>query len=246
MNIPLRCCIAALVMAAAPVQADEASGWLAPAAAGDGQLTVEAAERASPAPAGSSEGFLGIIGGNVEVAGSDLRATYQCYFCAPVTVQQPVQFSGGGSFGLRAGIWGAGAWRPAGLAVEVGGSRVAGDQVRVRYQGFGIAPLLRLPLVGNTGTGRRQVAAYGGVLLFRLTGGTVDVDFPGLPRPLSGTPTGMAKGVLLGVSARFGRLGLMLEGRRVDLRVTLDSMAGDEADFRLDSTQTLVGVNYCF
>lgn len=235
---------AGLALLAGILAAGEARPETDPVSGAPAPQTVAAAD--GRAASGRGAFFAGIVGGNVEAADSRASGTYQCYLCTPVTDEARVRFSGGGAVGLRAGMWGTTGRVNPGIAVEAGGVHIAGDHVTLHYQGFGVAGLLRLPLLRNAQQPGGRLIPYAGLQLFRLQGGSVEVSLPALPRPLSGTPSGLAHGALLGLALPVGHLEVAAEVRKVNLQVRMDAIASDEAEFRLDSTQTLLAISYCF
>lgn len=221
------------------------------------EMMQEAADAsASPAPANhetsgdsapsglQGEFYTGLFGGNVEAADTTVSGIYQCYFCVPVSDQATSSLGGGGVFGLRGGYWSTrGALNP-GIAFEASAAGVSGDRVSLHYQGYGISPMVRLPLRRSTEYPGGRLNPYAGLHLYRLAGGSMEVNLPVLPRSLSGTPAGSANGFLVGLAARFGAVEVAGELRKVRVDVSMDSMAGDDARFDPDTTQWLLVLNY--
>lgn len=207
-------------------------------------VEARSASAALPGSVAGREGFVGLFGGNVTAADTDVVGTYQCYFCAPVTDQATVHFSGGPMAGVRVGMWGGGSLIMAGVGLEFSNNSVSADNAKLEYQSIGVTPMLRLPLWRTAAMPGGHVTPYAGFILSRANSGDFSVSLPALPRPLAGGAEGSGAGELLGVAIKYRSIAIQLEFRSVSQKLSLDSFASDEADLKMQTRQALLGINY--
>jgi hypothetical protein len=191
-------------------------------------------------PSSEGEFYVGVFGGGVRYADAQVSATYQCFFCSPVSASKNVSFSKGSVSGLRVGMWG----ENFGFATEFGtaqaDSMMAANQVSVRYESFTLMPMLRAPFFKTDSMPSGHLNLYGGIGISIVQTGNVSVSYPELPRTVSGIPKGNGTTILIGISWKIYRAALFVEQRAMDTNLTFSDI-GDSGDVQINAKQTLVG-----
>jgi len=191
-------------------------------------------------PAKVGELYVGIFGGGAQYSDAQVTATYQCFFCSPVSASKNVAFSKGSVSGLRVGMWG----ENFGFATEFSSSQadsmMGSDQVSVRYESFTFMPMIRAPFFKTDSMPGGHLNLYGGFGISSILSGNISVSYPELPRTVSGVPKGNGTTFMIGASWRFSRAILFLEQRATDTSITFSDI-GDSGDVQINSTQTIIG-----
>lgn len=204
------------------------------------------APRASPWGMEGAEFSLGIRAVNGNAGDSVVSASIGCFlFCVPVTAEKTVQWGDLHGGGLRADFWGGGSWINAGFGIEMMSEAANADQVSLRYNTTSFFPMLRLPLWRDAAMPGGHVNLYGGLMITRAWGGDMDVNFPELPRPVSGVVTGSGGGAFVGMAFRYRHAALSLEYRDINLKLDMKDYV-DYGNTRIDGKETQVGLSYLY
>ena len=203
-----------------------------------------ALESKSP-PAGNGELYVGVFGGGARYADAQVSATYQCFFCVPVSVSKNVTFSKGSVSGLRVGMWGETFGFATEFSTAQADSTMNANQVSVRYESFTLMPMLRVPFFKTDTMPGGHLNLYGGIGISIVQTGNISVSYPELPRTVSGIPKGNGSTFLIGVSWKIYRAILFAEQRATDTSLTFSDI-GDHGDVRINARQTLIGAAFRF
>jgi hypothetical protein len=200
-------------------------------------------------PAKEAEAYVGVFGGNARFADTSVSATYQCFFCSPVTASKNVQFSKGEVAGLRMGMWGDNEYQYIGFAFEFSTTKAHSmmsiDQVDVSYESFSLMPMVRLPLFKTDSMPGGHLNLYAGVAFSKVMSGNMSVTFPELPRTVSGDAKGSGSVFLIGASLKYSRVLLFLEERATNMNLSFSDL-GDSGDANISAKQTIAGAAYRF
>lgn len=192
-------------------------------------------------PLTASGWYAGIFSGSGTARDTTVDASYQCFFCAPVSVSKPVSFDEGDTQAIRVGAWGGEGWSHAGFAAEFGRAKAQGREAEFNYSYFSFIPMLRLPLFANAALPEGRVNIYGGLAISFVIDGDGSVVDAAFPRTVSGTLDGSGQALLVGAGLNVGRLTLALEQRDTRMRLAFSDI-GDSGSARLSAKVTLLGL----
>jgi hypothetical protein len=210
---------------------------------GSGSEASALVSKSSPAPAG--ELYVGVFGGGARYADAQVSATYQCFFCSPVSASKNVTFSKGSVSGLRVGMWGETFGFATEFSVAQADSMMSGNQVSVRYESFTFMPMLSMPFFKTDSMPGGHLNLYGGIGISTVQTGNISVSYTELPRTVSGMPKGNGTTFLIGVSWKIYRAILFVEQRATDTSLTFSDI-GDHGDVQMNARQTLLGAAFRF
>jgi hypothetical protein len=195
-------------------------------------------------PSKEAEFYFGLFGGNAHYSDTQVTATYQCFFCSPITATKNIHFSKGEISGIRIGWWGGNKTQNLGVAFEFtttnAKSRMIKDEVNARYESFSIMPMLRIPFFKSDSMPGGYFNLYGGAGFSRVMSGNISVTFPELPRTVSGNAKGTGSIFLIGISLKFSRVILSVEQRAADTNLSFSDIGGS-GDARINAKQTIFG-----
>lgn len=204
---------------------------------------ARAAEEASVPASARPEGYVALVGGSLGPDNVHVSATESCFlFCVPISANRDTQYGKVGSAGIRLGLWGAGPYRPLGVALSMAHQTASGNEGGVRYDTLAVSPQLR---AGPFTVKGFTLTPYLGFHLAGVLGGHADVRFPEFTHTVSGTVKGNETGLLAGVSLGWGRVGALVEMRRLSTRLNLDDI-GSSGAIDFDSSGLNGGVFWRF
>jgi hypothetical protein len=198
------------------------------------------ADETKSQPASAGEVFVAIFGGAARFADAQVTATYQCFFCSPVSASKSAQFSKGSVSGFRLGMWGETLGFATEFSTSSADSMMGSDQVSVRYESFTFMPMLRVPFFKTDSMPSGHLSLYGGLGISRTMSGNISVSYPELPRTVSGKPMGTGTTVMIGASWKFTRSILFVERRTTSTSLSFSDI-GDSGDVQVNATQTIIG-----